>query len=119
MSLLFAQVRRCEKALHEAREWRRKNEKDRTYGELWQSFKMYLSDVRDAKQYQKLISSVPGAPQPKKTVASAGELGGKPKKTKALRGVVLKWVAAIAPPGEPLPSCEPAPSPAHRSAGFA
>ncbi len=61
MSLLWAQVRKCDKALQEAREWRRKDEKERTYEELWQAFKSYLGDVRDAQSYDKLLSSVPKA----------------------------------------------------------
>ena len=71
-SLLWAQVRQCDKVAYEARQWKQKSDEERTYEELWQCFKTYLGDVRDAQRYDKLLSAVPKAPAPHKQKYCSG-----------------------------------------------
>ena len=69
MSLLWTQIRECEKAEFEAQAWKRKPESERTYEELWECFKRYLTDVREKQRHKKLMSQANVVPKPKITAA--------------------------------------------------
>ena len=82
MQLLWSQVRRCDKAELEAKDWRRKPEAERTYEELWESFKRYLADVREVQRNDRLLRQSNAHPK----VAPAKESDEKKKRKKKGKG---------------------------------